>query len=309
MKKTLSFCLLLITATSSPLIGDNNNIAPQEFSNLCIDAAKSSCAIYKNLEPGPEALVGSGVVVSGVADGKRRFAILTANHVLGILMQQVPKGSYHIGFLAKDGDGIIKQKVDIHEIRWDNEKWNDYDMALGDITDLVDRFELKGCNISSIALDSIGKNCSNDDSAHVSQTICIAKADTYADIQLQDKKSIGVMLSSERMLNYPLEDSGKLWKNSISPKIGPLLKTYVLKPVVHSYGQHAQTNIVHCFRVVTQPGNSGGPMYIVSPDGRFCLLGIVRSGENGVTAMLPIDYAYDVFKSLYKTTPEQRFEK
>lgn len=269
---------------------------------------KSAAAIYIGQTNNQNRLLGSGVILSKTCAGERKFALLTCYHVASNILLNANIDKFQIGALKHEPNVLQRVDVSKNEIQWTSEGYEEHDMSLGDITEIIVRFLSKGAEINAIDLDSIG--CLT--ATNINNVLCyagVATTNTYVDLKVKQPFAHLVAIGAEERFSIKISSGSSFeWRNPFNHIAGELVAMFVKKPVSDS-SQHSATayHTVHCFRYRSSPGNSGGGVFVVTYEYEPYLLGILRSSDihNFTSSVLPIDHAYTLFDTLYESKKTQ----
>ena len=238
-------------------------------------------------------LMGSGVFVGKMIDGKRRIFAVTARHVMCCLFGDSAFAGYQFGILSKSGDmSLRRSSVPVSLVKW-NPTDPEYDIALADITEELNGLESNQGAVYYIDLDARGKPTTEKDKRAM-QGVGTARQADFDKLAITMGSS-GVGISADKDVRQQKSAGSYDWKNPFVALKGCLLKldtVIMIGKVCHKVIQ---------FENSIQPGFSGGAQYAFSSDGVPYLVGIQIAWRKGriLSHVIPIDALYDKLDELY----------
>lgn len=251
-------------------------------------------------------LVGSGVVVSKTVGDNRLYGLLTCYHVATNITLNPSITHFKLGVLSNRPEIFRRIEIDKSKLQWATNGWDRHDMALSDLTDV----SLDGAEIHAIDLDCKGY-LSTTNTPQILSYAGVAVTNCYDLLRIKHPFSYFVAIGAVEAKSIKMRSKLGIQTIIQTPFRhlgGNLLAMFVDKPVSTSSQSHAQDHhIVHCFRHVSNPGNSGGGVYVVTEEYEPYLIGILRSGNpvDWTSSVLPIDHVYTLFDELYDSNKKE----
>ena len=209
---------------------------------------------------------GGGVFVSRTISSKRRFFLVTANHVAVFLRYQRGFRAVQVGMAKKGEVGkILRATMPENGVKWfEGDEF--HDIAAADITDSLYGLDALGACILFVDLDIPHKSAVGD------ACVCVAAAGK--------KKSD---FASPKL---------DLWTSPFARKEGKVVATGVDRKHEYTFGQAVGSRMQHRVDVATAvcaEGDSGSPVFVMPGDGtgRFC--GIAIGAARGTVNMVSAD--------------------
>lgn len=262
----------------------------------------AACAIYGNrhMSAGDDTvLVGSGLLVSKSANGIRKYMVLTAKHVSDIMLEYPQYVGYSIGLLSLTNDNtIIRVDAGPKHDGW-LESDSENDIALLDITHYIHDFEQHGAKVQCIDLDSIGELSQSED-RHILLGVGVAPLTQYAKLDVVVGISSAFLVAVDSSKTNAIDNFHRIYESPFINSVGTII---YLNEVTKIDGlidkKHKALHTVHRIEINSNPGESGGGIYLNDPDCRPYLLGMAISCNGKTTGMIPIERVIEHLDKIY----------
>lgn len=291
--KVMAVLVFVVTAGCSG--GEQMPVLDKEAFGIQLKKCAFALYIERRDDPSKEdaELMGSGVFVGKMIDGKRRIFAVTARHVIASMFLHESFTGYQFGILSKSGDmSLRRSSVPGSVFKWETTTL-EYDLALSDITDEIKGLELNQGAVFYVDLDSRGKPSTEKDTRAIPGVGTACRVDfKRLGIALE---SSGIGISADKDIRQQKTAGSYDWKNPFVTLKGTLYK--LDEPIKIGKVRH---NVIQ-FENLTQPGFSGGAQYAFSQAGVPYLVGvqIARRGGQNLAHVIPIEALYDKLDELY----------
>ena len=245
--------------------------------------------------------IGCGVLATAQRGGRQRYFILTASHIIKGFIDAT---AVQIGVLVKNDKARIKRlAAGPNTISWKDTNPN-YDILLGDITDMIGPLASQGVETVFIDIDESPFYSYKED-AHILPNLGIAVMNQYPYLGMEQGTGATVVCADPGK-TFLTNNITYEWTSPFVCKHGTLGKGLMEIEFIYQEDEWRENPYSPKFTVYQLngdiiAGNSGAPIYFRGADGQYYFTGIVTGFDKcGIFYMTPLDFIIDYVNGVYE---------